>query len=184
MGNMAYGHPQVGLHLTSGGLAGFLHPFLGLDHLLAMLTIGLLAAQRGGRMLWVLPATFVGAMSVGGVFGMLSTHLDNRELGIALSVAFLGAAVMLGGRLPASITISMAVLFGFFHGHAHGSELPQMASALSYTVGFIVATALLHLVGVITGVLAINRAQGARRLRLSGGAVLLTGMVMVCALLS
>jgi urease accessory protein len=147
----AMAHTGVG---DAGGFAhGFWHPITGLDHVLAMVLIGMLAWQLGGRALWLVPATFVLVMAVGGALGVAGTALPLVELGIALSVVVLGAAVALGIRAPVAVAMGIAGLFAIFHGQAHGAEMPGDASGLAYGIGFMSATALLHLGGLGLGYL-------------------------------
>lgn len=174
-------HPQLALGSAVGALAGFLHPFSGLDHLLAMTTIGLLAAQIGGRVAWLLPATFIAAMIIGGLTGLATSAFFSVELGLALSVACLGVAVMFGGKLPTAFACGMAAVFGFFHGHAHGTEIPEMASPFLYTAGFVAATSVLHALGLAIGTAAKQHAHGITGLRLSGAAIATSGLVMTTA---
>ena len=167
---------HVGHGSTVGFAAGFLHPFSGLDHLLAMVAVGLLAARMGGKALWALPAAFVGMMAVGGALGMNGFGLPMVEFGIAASVIVLGAAVALDFGLPISATIGLVGFFAVFHGHAHGSEVPLAASGLGYGLGFAMATALLHCLGLGLG-LSIMRATGSR----SSGIVKVAGAAMAAA---
>jgi urease accessory protein len=136
----AFAHPGHG----QGLLAGASHPLSGLDHLLAMVAVGLWAAQQQGRGRWVLPCTFLGAMLLGGVLGFAGVALPGLESGIAASVLALGLAVALAVRLPLPLAMLAAAGFALCHGMAHGLELPTMASAWTYAAGFIGATALLH----------------------------------------
>jgi urease accessory protein len=164
------------------GLAqGFLHPLGGIDHLLAMIAVGLWAAQRGGRALWAVPAAFVAMMAVGGVAGATGATLPLVELGIALSLIALGLALTLSVRLPVFISAVLVGLFALFHGHAHGSELPEAAAALGYGLGFVAATAALHGLGVAIGVL-LKRDAGRALVRIGGAGIGATGLVLAAAL--
>ncbi|MGV8839904.1 MAG: HupE/UreJ family protein [Bauldia sp.] len=165
----AFAHPG---HLGASGLAqGFAHPVTGLDHVLAMVMVGVLSWQLGGRALWLLPATFLAAMAVGGVLGIAGAEVPFAETGIAVSVIVLGAAVALGARAPLAVTMAVVGLFAIFHGHAHGVEMPAGAGGLSYGLGFLLGTALLHAAGVAAGFVigraanrngaAVTRAAGA-----------------------
>ncbi|WP_448206114.1 HupE/UreJ family protein [Azospirillum sp. sgz302134] len=144
--NAALAH-TFGAH-DAGLVHGFLHPVGGWDHLLAMVAVGLWAAQRGGAALWLLPASFVSAMIGGGLIGLSGVELPSVELGIALSVAVLGGLVALQSRLPLLASAGMVALFALFHGHAHGAEMPEAAQPLLYGLGFAVSTALLHGAGI------------------------------------
>jgi urease accessory protein len=174
----AMAHTGVG---DVGGFAhGFWHPITGLDHVLAMVLIGVLAWQLGGRALWLVPATFVLVMAVGGALGIAGMSLPLVELGIALSVVVLGAAVALGIRAPVAVAMGVAGLFAIFHGHAHGAEMPGDASGLAYGVGFMIATALLHLCGLGLGYLVA--AAGDRYavvVRSAGGLAAIAGIAIL-----
>jgi urease accessory protein len=137
---------------TDGGIfAGLLHPILGIDHLLAMVTVGLLSAQLGGKAIWTVPATFVSVMALGGILGILGLPLPFVEYGIALSVVVLGVALLARRKLPIAAAMAFVGLFALFHGHAHGTELPELSETaldvIAYVFGFLVATASLHLIG-------------------------------------
>jgi urease accessory protein len=165
----------------AGFAQGFLHPFGGIDHLLAMVAVGLWAAQRGGRALWAVPAAFVAMMAVGGVAGASGVTLPLVELGIAVSLVVLGAAVAFSIRLPVAAAAALVGLFALFHGHAHGAELPETASALAYGLGFIAATASLHGLGVAIGVL-LKRDAGKLLVRVGGAGIAATGLLLAAAL--
>jgi urease accessory protein len=130
---------------------GFAHPFTGLDHLLAMVAVGLWAAQQKGRMFWMLPLTFVSLMTAGGIIGAIGALLPSAELVIALSVLVLGALIATAVRLTPGVSIMLVGFFAVFHGYAHGREMPGSASVISFSVGFVIATLLLHAVGMAAG---------------------------------
>jgi urease accessory protein len=134
-------------HDHSGLLAGLAHPVFGLDHLLAMLAVGLWAAQQAGPARWVLPLTFVGGMLAGGLLGFNGLEIPLMETGIAASVLAFGLLVAVAIRLPMIVAISLTALFALTHGVAHGLELPQLVSPRAYAAGFVVATATLHASG-------------------------------------
>ncbi len=138
---IAFAHPG---HGDNGLLAGIGHPLGGLDHLLAMLAVGLWAAQQQGAAHWALPCTFVGTMLLGGLLGFAGLELPALESGIAASVLALGLAVALAARPPLVLAVVATALFAVFHGVAHGLELPEMTSPWAYAVGFVMATAVLH----------------------------------------
>ena len=167
---------------AAGLAAGLAHPLGGLDHALAMLAVGLLAAHLVGRALWALPLAFLGAMALGGVIGAAGITLPYVELGIALSVVALGLALALA-RLPLGGALIVAATFGVLHGHAHGTELPGAGSAAAYGLGFLVATALLHLAGVTAGLAFARSAGTLGRLgrQASGAAIASAGLVIVSA---
>lgn len=154
----ALAHTGVGqTHDLTNDLAhGFQHPLGGLDHILAMIAVGLYAAQLGGRSLWLLPAAFVGTMIVGGLLGYAGVPVPMVEQGIGLSVVAMGLAIAAGLRLPAVAATALVGAFALAHGHAHGSEGAELASFLSYAAGFVAATALLHAAGIALG-LALDR---------------------------
>ncbi|HEY0836930.1 MAG TPA: HupE/UreJ family protein [Azospirillum sp.] len=166
------------------GLAhGFAHPFGGLDHLLAMVTVGLWAMQRGGRALWLMPATFVGAMALGGMLGLQGAGLPMVELGIAASLMALGSVVAFAFRPPLALGMAIVGAFAVFHGHAHGAEVPEAASPLLYAAGFLAATALLHAAGIALAGMATLRPLwadlGVKAVRIAGAGVAATGVLLV-----
>ena len=114
-----------------------LHPLGGIDHILAMIAVGVFAAQLGGRALWLVPAAFVATMAAAGVLGMAGIALPYTEIGIALSVIALGAAVAFRVKVPTTIAMAMVALFAIFHGYAHGAEMPETLSGLGYGLGFV-----------------------------------------------
>ena len=142
----AFAHPGHPAHDFTTGLA---HPFTGIDHILAMLAIGLWAGQCGGRAIWAIPAAFVGAMLAGGMLGFASgiSH-PLVEGGIAASVLVLGLLVATARKLPLIVGVLLSVVFALCHGFAHGAELAAGSSALTYSAGFLLATATLHAVGL------------------------------------
>lgn len=172
---------------TDGGIfAGLLHPILGIDHLLAMVTVGLLSAQMGGRAIWTVPATFVSVMALGGVLGILGVPLPLVEYGIALSVVVLGIALLARKKISVPTAMVFVGLFALFHGHAHGTELPELSETavdvFAYVFGFLIATAGLHLIGALTGQMAVNTPRGASVLRYSGALIAATGVYLVMSL--
>jgi urease accessory protein len=168
---------HTGVGDTHGFVHGFMHPLGGIDHVLAMVAVGLFAAHLGGRALWLVPASFVGMMAMAGVLAAAGIPLPFVEIGIAVSVVALGLIVALRATPPVTAAMALVGFFALFHGHAHGVELPQGVSALTYGAGFMIATALLHATGVGIG-LALRRAPnlgGERILQLSGYAMSLVG---------
>lgn len=179
----ASAHTGVG---DPNGIAhGFLHPVSGLDHILAMVMVGVLAWQLGGRALWLLPASFVASMCLGGVIGVAGIPLPFVEIGIAMSVVVLGAVVAGAMRAPLATVMGLVGLFAIFHGHAHGSEMPENISGLAYAMGFIAATALLHIAGICAGVV-LGRAgdrYGTMIVRAAGAASAVAGVgILVSAI--
>jgi urease accessory protein len=172
-------------HAAAGGLAaGFLHPLGGLDHVLAMVAVGLLAWNLGGRALWLVPLAFVAAMAAAGAIGMAGTALPLVELGIGLSVVAIGGLVALGLRLPTALAMGIAAVFAIFHGHAHGTEMDPTASGLAYGVGFVAATVLLHATGILAGFgLGRLAAGGGALSRASGAAIAALGVLILAGTL-
>jgi len=177
---LALAHPGLPGH-THGFADGVLHPLSGLDHILAMVAVGLFAAQLGGRALWAVPATFVAMMAAAGFAGMNGIALPLTETGIALSVIALGGVIALRASMPLAAAMAMVGFFAVFHGYAHGVETPDNASGLLYGAGFVVATALLHGLGVGLG-LAVGRIQGAygrNLIRAAGSVAAVIGVAML-----
>ena len=145
----AFAHVRLGQVETFS--TGFLHPLAGLDHVLAMVAVGLYAASLGGSALWLVPLAFAGTMIVGGILGYTGVPLPLVEAGIGLSVVVMGLAIALGVRLPTVAAMALVGLFAVFHGHAHGSEGAELALFLPYALGFVMATALLHMAGAALG---------------------------------
>jgi urease accessory protein len=168
---------HTGVGTVSGLAAGFAHPVGGLDHVLAMVAVGILAAQQGGRALWLVPAAFLAMMVAGGALGAAGFALPYVELGIVGSVIVLGAVVAAGRRMPVVLAMALAGIFAVFHGHAHGTEMPLNASGLEYGAGFVLATALLHGAGVGLGLGAATAARPLA-LRFGGGAIALAGLAL------
>jgi urease accessory protein len=160
---------------------GFAHPLGGLDHLLAMVTVGLLAWQLGGRALWLVPASFVLAMAAGGALGMAGIPVPFVEAGIAISVIVLGAMVALGTKAPLAVAMALAAVFAVFHGHAHGSEMPLDAGGVAYGAGFVLASALLIAAGIALGAVIsrIGETYGRTVYRLGGSLVALIGVAVL-----
>ncbi|MFG1224323.1 HupE/UreJ family protein [Xanthobacter wiegelii] len=179
---LAFAHTGAGA--VHGFSHGFAHPLGGLDHLLAMVTVGIFAWQLGGRAVWAVPATFVGLMAVGGALGVSGIDVPFVELGIALSVIVLGGVVAFGLKAPLAAAMAMVGFFAIFHGHAHGAEMPANASGLAYGLGFMVATAGLHLAGLGLG-MAIGRfgeLHGEKFVRGAGAAVAVAGVGIMAGL--
>ena len=148
---LAQAHEGAGL--AGGFMSGFAHPLLGWDHVVAMLAVGLWGAFLGAPALWLLPVVFPLVMAAGGALGVLGVPLPAVEIGIAVSALALGGVVAGALRPPLWVAALLVALFAIFHGHAHGTELPQAASPLAYSLGFVVATGLLHLTGIALGLL-------------------------------
>ena len=154
---LAAAHP-ASAHLlagdgTGGFAAGFAHPLTGLDHLLAMVSVGIWGAELGAPAIWLLPIAFPLVMAVGGALGVIGVPLPGAEWLIALSVLVLGGFIAYGRRVPLGLALVVVGVFAIAHGHAHGTELPASADALAFTVGFVLATGMLHLAGIGIGLL-------------------------------
>ncbi len=165
----------------AGWAPGFSHPFSGLDHILAMVAVGIWAAQTGRPALWVLPVVFPLAMAGGGLLGVAGVPVPGIEAGIAASVLGLGLLIAFQVKPPTALSIALVALFALFHGHAHGTELPQAASPLLYGLGFIAATAILHLFGLGIG-FAMRLPKGLPAIRVGGGAIAATGIALFIGL--
>jgi urease accessory protein len=173
-----HAHP---LHTSMGGLAsGIVHPLFGFDHFLVMLAVGLWAAQLGGRALWLVPGTFLGMVVAGGALGFAGVPVPFAEQGIAASIVVMGLLIVMAARLPIWSGMALVGLFALFHGHAHAVELTAGLSATTYAIGFVLTTALLHLVGIALGVLA-QRLQRPILPRLVGVSLLLAGLISLAA---
>jgi len=167
---------------SSGGfIGGFAHPLFGLDHVVAMVAVGLWGAFLGPPAIWLLPIVFPLVMAFGGVIGILGVSLPGVETAIALSAVVLGTMVALAARPPLWVAALIVGVFAIFHGHAHGAELPPGADVVAYSVGFVVATGLLHLTGIAIGLLARWRA-GRIAVRTAGGAIALAGVAFLSGL--
>lgn len=169
----AFAHPVKGEAI--GFLTGFLHPISGLDHVVAMIAVGLWGAQLGAPAIWLLPVAFPIVMAFGGMLGLMGVPLPGTEIGIAASAIMLGTVVMLEVRPPLVVAAVVVSFFAIFHGHAHGSELPAGQSALLFSIGFVIATGCLHGVGISIGLIH-KWPWGQRALRMAGGGVATAGL--------
>jgi urease accessory protein len=173
-------HAHTGAGASHGLMHGFAHPLGGVDHLLAMIAVGIWAAQRQGERLWLLPVAFVGAMLLGFVLGAGKLGLPGVELAVVASVITLGVLVALASRAPTLVAVLLVGGFALFHGHAHGTEMGAGLSGLAYGAGFAVATALLHATGIAL-VVAVRRLElRPRRLaeRTAGATIALAGVAI------
>lgn len=175
---LASAHP--GHEHTTSFMTGFMHPMGGLDHLLAMLAIGLWAASLGGRALWAVPAAFVGTMLVGGGLAVAGAQVPFVEQGIVLSVILMGALLISAARFSVIASAGIAGLFALFHGAAHGLEMPLNANGAEYALGFAAATTLLHIAGIGFG-MGIARLQTPIVTRLTGSVIALAGLFLALA---
>jgi urease accessory protein len=176
LSNAALAH--TGAVPTSGFAYGFMHPFLGVDHVLAMIAVGLWAALIGGRAIWLVPASFLSTLLLSGVHAITGGGLPAVELGIAGSVIVLGALIALKVRPPIVVGMGAAALFAIFHGHAHGTEMPADVSGLTYGLGFVLATAFLHGLGICCG-LSLHKIFSDRLFRIGGGAISAAGIALL-----
>jgi urease accessory protein len=169
-------------HVLQGQAAGFLsgvrHPVSGLDHVLAMISVGLWGAQLGAPAVWLLPVTFPMVMAFGGFLGLVGIPLPGVEAGIALSAVLLGLMVACEARPPLWLAAALVGLFAIFHGNAHGTELPPGQSGLLYSIGFVIATGCLHGVGIGTS-LVHRWAWGRIALRVAGAVVSAAGFAFL-----
>jgi urease accessory protein len=155
---------------ATGLVSGLLHPITGLDHLAAMVAVGLWGAQLGSPAIWLLPITFPLVMALGGLLGLAKPGLPFTEQAVALSAVVLGALILLRARPPLWVAALVVACFAIFHGYTHGMELPYAADPLAYGLGFVIATGLLHLCGILIGTL-IRWPLGERVVRACGAAV-------------
>ncbi len=174
---------HVGHGTMGGGFTdGFLHPVTGLDHVVAMVAVGLWGAQLGAPAIWLLPITFPLVMAVGGVLGVIGVPFPGVDAGVALSGVVLGALVAMAARTPLWIAAIVVGAFGLLHGHAHGTAMPLSGAPVAFGAGFVVATGLLHLSGILTGLLT-RWPSGAMVVRAGGVAIALAAGYSLVALL-
>lgn len=176
----------AGAHTETGGVGGFVsgfqHPLTGLDHIVAMVAVGLWGAFLGGRAMWTLPVVFPVVMAFGGALGVLGVPIPGIETGIALSGVILGVMVAFAAKPPLWVAAVLVGFFAIFHGHAHGTELPEAANPMTYAVGFVISTGLLHLAGIAFGLL-VRWPWGRIAVRAGGAAIALTGCAFLFNLL-
>jgi urease accessory protein len=172
----AWAHSTGG---AAGGFAsGFMHPLFGPDHVIAMVAVGLWGAFLGQPAIWILPVVFPMVMAFGGALGVAGVPLPGVEVGIAMSAIVLGSMVALAARPPLWIAAVVVGSFAIFHGHAHGTELPAAADPLAYSLGFVIATGLLHISGIGIGLL-VRWPAGRIVVRAGGGAIALGGFAFL-----
>lgn len=167
---------RVGSHGFAGGLG---HPFSGIDHLLAMVAVGIIATQMDEGVAWRLPLVFVGSMVLGGFLGLRGAAFPSVETGIALSVLLLGVGVAMPCRFPVGLAFFAVVFFGLFHGFAHGVEVPCLAPPMAYVTGFLISTTVLHVTGVEIGIIARKARWTAFVLRYAGAAMGVMGLTFL-----
>jgi urease accessory protein len=168
---------------AQGFVTGFLHPLSGLDHVLAMIAVGIWGAQLKRPAIWILPVAFPLVMSFGGLLGIRGVPLPGVEIGVAASAVVLGFVIALELRPPLWVAALIVSSFAIFHGHAHGTELPKAAAPLTYALGFVLATGLLHLSGILIGLVDWLPA-GSKLLRTAGGLIAVTGLFLLAALVT
>jgi urease accessory protein len=168
---------------AKGFVTGFLHPLSGLDHVLAMVAVGIWGAQLKRPAIWILPVAFPLVMTLGGLLGIRGVPLPGVEIGVAASAVVLGIVIALELRPPLWVAALIVSAFAIFHGHAHGTELPKAASPLTYALGFVLATGLLHVSGILIGLVDLLPVGG-KLLRTAGGLIATTGFVLLAALVN
>jgi urease accessory protein len=176
----AYGHEGGGI--TGGFTAGFIHPILGWDHVAAMVAVGLWGAFLGYPAIWILPVVFPLVMAFGGALGVMGVPIPSIETGIAVSAIVLGAMVAFAVRPPIWIAAILVGVFAIFHGHAHGTELPNAANPLAYSAGFVISTGLLHLSGIAFGLL-VRWPLGKIAVQACGGVIAIAGVGFLTGML-
>lgn len=177
---MALAHVSGGM--AGGFSSGLLHPVLGLDHVVAMVAVGLWGAFLGNPAIWLLPVVFPLVMTFGGALGIMGVPLPGVEVGIALSDIVLGLMVAFALRPPIWVAALLVGLFAIFHGHAHGAELPGSASPLAFSLGFVISTGLLHLSGIALGLLT-RWPVGQRAVQGGGVVIALIGVAFLTGIL-
>lgn len=172
----AFAHEGAGV--AAGFLSGFVHPLNGWDHVIAMVAVGLWGAFLGRPAIWVLPIVFPMVMAMGGALGVSGLPIPAVETGIALSAVVLGAMIAFAVRPPIWVAAAIVGSFAIFHGYAHGVELPQAADPIAYSLGFVIATGLLHLAGIAFGLL-VRWPAGKIAVRAGGGAIAMAGVALL-----
>jgi urease accessory protein len=173
--SLSFAHP--GHDQAFGFFHGLAHPLSGLDHILAMVAVGLWAWQLGGRSVWLVPLSFVLVMAAGGMTGFMGVNLPWVEAGILASLLFMGLLIAVAVRVPAGVGMLIVGIFALFHGYAHGAERPENVSGLIYAAGFMLATVLLHGAGLLAG-FGLQRFSQPVLVRCAGMAVTLAGVYL------
>lgn len=181
--NYVYAHDASTVEKFGSFLGGLFHPILGLDHLLAMLSVGIVSAQLGGKAIWTVPSTFVIVMGLGGLLGLGGLSFGGVETGIAVSVVVLGVVILANKSIPIAIVMTAVGLFAVFHGYAHGIEMPDIAQPAQYALGFLSGTAAIHLTGVLIGDIPGHYKYGSVILRGMGGVFALVGILFLVGVL-
>ena len=177
----AFAHTTPGA--ARGFVTGFLHPLSGLDHVLAMIAVGVWGAQLKRPAIWILPVAFPLVMSIGGLLGIRGVPLPGVEIGVAASAIILGIVIAFEARPPLWVAGAIVSVFAVFHGYAHGIELPKAAAPLTYALGFVVATGLLHVCGILVGLIELWP-SGAKLLRVAGSLIAATGVFLFANVVS
>lgn len=175
----ALAHPG---HLGHEFVDGWQHPLTGVDHLLAMVAVGLLAVRIGGQAIWLMPAAFMVSMLLGGLVAQLGVPLPGVEYAVVASILVFGLMIAATAAVPLWIGAGLVALFALFHGHAHATEMVQGSSMAAYAAGFLLATAVLHTTGVLGGI-AISRFLSTRALRTIGGMISAMGLLLLFAVI-
>ena len=176
-----FAHAHSSEMALGGFAAGYLHPLSGVDHMLAMVAVGIWGAVLGAPLIWALPIAFPLLMVVGGALGIAGVPLPHVETGVALSVAVLGLAILTAWRAPVTLAVLVVGMFGVLHGYAHGTELPGSAQPAAFAAGFVVSTGLLHLAGIGIGMLKQVR-HGLSWLRMGGAVITGIGVWLLAAM--
>lgn len=174
---LAAAHRVLGAGLESG----LTHPFFGFDHLLAMVAVGVISTQVGGKGIWVVPSAFVFSMVFGGVLAIAGISLPAVDVAIAVSVLVLGIIIAFSKKISIKWAVACVSLFALFHGHAHGEELPAIANPLLYTVGFVFSTTALHITGVLVGNFSKKTVFSMKTLRIVGALASIAGLFFLAA---
>jgi urease accessory protein len=177
---VANAHESAGI--AGGFTSGFMHPVLGWDHVIAMVAVGLWGAFLGSPAIWMLPVVFPLVMAIGGALGVMAMPVPAVETGIAVSAIVLGAMVAFAVRPPIWIAAVIVAAFAIFHGHAHGTELPGAANPLAYSLGFVIATGLLHIAGIAFGMM-VRWPYGKVAVRAGGSVIALAGAGFLAGIL-
>jgi len=180
LANVANAHEATGI--SGGFISGFLHPIFGWDHVVAMVAVGLWGAFLGNPSIWILPVVFPLVMAFGGALGVMGIPVPAVETGIAASAVVLGAMVAFAVRPPIWVAAVVVAAFAIFHGHAHGTELPGAANPVTYSIGFVISTGLLHLSGIAFGLL-IRWPSGKIAVQAGGGVISLMGVGFITGVL-
>lgn len=175
----AFAHVSA-MHSASGFQMGFMHPLTGLDHLLAMMAVGVWAALHKRPAVWLLPVVFPAMMVIGALLGVSGMVIPGVEAGIAASVLILGLMIAFSMKVPVPFSACMVAVFAVAHGYAHGVELPAGEAALSFGLGFLLSTAMLHLAGLV-GTIYLNQLRNGRLIRIAGAVIAAFGLYFVSA---